>query len=257
LWRKTKADCARGFQKCVDGGVELFCWRRLDWLQTFSAAPVASQFSCKSASGSIARGNARVGLETRERAKVFAREIRSVRNVGRVLSGWLCYICLRKQVCGLVKLMYVRNHWLKGPSPVSYPIGSRSTRIGSNPSQYIVWIKFKLWVPWSGQSMFQECTLWMLEDLCVHTDRVLSRVWKRKRSGVAIQFRDLKDQGSVRICVLPGCSIRMCTFLFRLQWDQTLATVEFGWFLSLIHYYFPSLHTHLLFHHLHLVWAKS
>jgi hypothetical protein len=40
-------------------------------------------------------------------------------------------------------------------------------------------------------------------------------------------------------------------------WDQTLATIDFGWFLSLIHYNFPSSCTHLLFHHLHLVLAKS
>ncbi len=30
LWRRTKADCARGFQKCVDRGVDLFVGRRLD-----------------------------------------------------------------------------------------------------------------------------------------------------------------------------------------------------------------------------------
>ncbi len=41
----------------------------MDWLHTISAAPVASQFGCKSASGSIARGSTRVGPETRERAR--------------------------------------------------------------------------------------------------------------------------------------------------------------------------------------------
>ncbi len=48
LWRRTKADCARGFQKCVDRGVDLFAGGRLDWLQTFSTTPVASQISCYS-----------------------------------------------------------------------------------------------------------------------------------------------------------------------------------------------------------------
>jgi hypothetical protein len=102
---------------------------------------------------------------------------------GRVLSGWFCCIWLRKQVCGLVEPMYAKSHWLKGPSPVSCPIGGRSTRIEGNPSLYNLWIKFKVWVPWSGQWMFQECKLWMLEDLCVHTDRVLFRVWEREIRG--------------------------------------------------------------------------
>jgi hypothetical protein len=61
--------------------------------------------------------------------------------------------------------------------------------------------------------MFQECKLCMLEDLCVHTGWVLFRVWEWERSGAAIQFRDLRNQSCVRICVLPGCSIRMCTLL--------------------------------------------
>jgi hypothetical protein len=48
LWKRTKADCARGFQKYVDRGVDLFAGGRLDWLQTFSTTPVASQISCNS-----------------------------------------------------------------------------------------------------------------------------------------------------------------------------------------------------------------
>jgi hypothetical protein len=48
LWRRTKADCARGFQKCVNRGVDLFVGGRLDWLHTFSATPVANQISYNS-----------------------------------------------------------------------------------------------------------------------------------------------------------------------------------------------------------------
>jgi hypothetical protein len=40
-----KADCAKGFQNCVEKGVDLFLGARLDWLQTFSAVPVANQAS--------------------------------------------------------------------------------------------------------------------------------------------------------------------------------------------------------------------
>jgi hypothetical protein len=46
LWRRTKADCARGFQKYVDRGVDMFAGGRLDWLQTFSIALIASQINC-------------------------------------------------------------------------------------------------------------------------------------------------------------------------------------------------------------------
>ncbi len=41
----SKADCAKGFPNCVERGVNLFVGARLDWLQTFSVAPIASQAS--------------------------------------------------------------------------------------------------------------------------------------------------------------------------------------------------------------------
>jgi hypothetical protein len=66
LWRRTKADCARRFQKDVNKGVDLFAGGRLDWLQTFSIAPIASQNSLQFALGSIAWGSAQAWLETRE-----------------------------------------------------------------------------------------------------------------------------------------------------------------------------------------------
>ncbi len=40
---------------------------------------------------------------------------------------------------------------------------------------------------------------------------------RERRSGAAIQLRDLINLSCVRICVLLGCSIRLCTLLFRLH----------------------------------------
>jgi hypothetical protein len=99
----------------------------------------------------------------------------------RVLSWSCCCILLRKQVCGLAKHVYAKSHWLKGPSPVSCPIGGKSTEIEGNPSLYILWIKFKFWVPWSERWMFQEWKLCMFEALGVHTDWVLNKVWEREK----------------------------------------------------------------------------
>jgi hypothetical protein len=79
-----------------------------------------------------------------------------------------------------------QEHWLKESSLVSCPIGGRSAEIKGNPTLYILWIKFKFWVLWSEQWMFQECKLCMLENLCVHTDWVLFIVRERERSGAAI-----------------------------------------------------------------------
>jgi len=43
LRRRTKVDCARGFQKCVDRGVDLFCWRKIglvtDFFRCISSQP--------------------------------------------------------------------------------------------------------------------------------------------------------------------------------------------------------------------------
>jgi hypothetical protein len=99
----------------------------------------------------------------------------------RVLSGSCCSILLKKHICGLVEHVYAKSHWLKGPSPVSCLIGGRSAEIEGNPSLYILWIKFKLWVPWSEWWMFQECKLCMFEDLGVHTDWVLNIIWEREK----------------------------------------------------------------------------
>jgi hypothetical protein len=46
-----------------------------------------------------------------------------------VLSGSCYCILLRKHVCGLAEHVYAKSHWLKGPSPVSYPIGGRLAEI--------------------------------------------------------------------------------------------------------------------------------
>ncbi len=54
----------------------------------------------------------------------------------RVLSRSCCCILLRKQVCGLAEHVYVKSHWLKGPSPVSCPIDGRSAGIEGNPCLY-------------------------------------------------------------------------------------------------------------------------
>jgi hypothetical protein len=133
----------------------------------------------------------------------------------RLLLGPCCCILLRRQVCGLVEHVCAKSHWLKGPSPVSCPMGGRLAKIEGDPSLYILWIKSKFWIPWSEWWMFQECRLCMFEDLGVHTYWVLNRVWEReKRLGVAIQFWDLSNLSFVRICVLLGCSIRLCTLLF-------------------------------------------
>jgi len=132
----------------------------------------------------------------------------------RVLSESCCCILLRKQVCDLVEHVHAKSHWLKGSSPMSCPIGGRSVEIKGNPSLYMLWIKFKFWIPWSGRWMFQECKLCIFEDLGVHTDWVLNIVWERKKIGGRDPVSGPQNLSSVRICVLPGCSIRVCTLLF-------------------------------------------
>jgi hypothetical protein len=65
-----------------------------------------------------------------------------------------------------------------------------------------------------GLECFKNARRECLRIYVCNTDWVLFRVWERERAGAAIQCRDLRNQSCVRICVLPGCSIRMCTLLF-------------------------------------------
>jgi hypothetical protein len=134
----------------------------------------------------------------------------------KVLSGSCCYIfLLRKQVCGLAEHVYVKSHWLKGPSPVRSPIGSRSVEIEGNPSMYISVDKIKVlssMIRAANASKMQTMYVW--RSMCAYRLSLVQNLRERKDQGVVIQFRDLRNLSSVRICVLPGCSIRMCTLLF-------------------------------------------
>jgi hypothetical protein len=79
LGRKTKADCARGFPNCVDRGVDLFCRRKIGLVTDFFHYASSQPNLLRLASGIIAWRSAQVGPETRERLKVFAQELGSMR----------------------------------------------------------------------------------------------------------------------------------------------------------------------------------
>ncbi len=65
-------------------------------------------------------------------------KLRVKKSAVRVLLLSCCCILLRKQVCGLAEHVYAKSHWLKGPSPMSCPIGGRSAKIEGNSSLYIL-----------------------------------------------------------------------------------------------------------------------
>jgi hypothetical protein len=137
----------------------------------------------------------------------------------KVLSESCCCILLRTQVYDLVEHVYAKSHWLKGPYSCElsdwWQIGRDRRQSESVHSVNKIQVL---------SSMIRAVNVSRMQTVYIWRSRCACRLsLEHNLRGKKIKGHDSvsgpQNLSSLRICILPGCLIRMCTLLFGYMWS--------------------------------------